>query len=129
MLIFHKLLNVPCSVFTIMTHAPLVYVFLLQYVCLLSGAFCFVSCVKSDVSWFNPGQILQLAIPKQISTISMHIPSLVISNNYQSYRLEMKIRTCRGQMTLSKNDEICPSAIPDQISTKEMHIPRFVKIH
>ena len=72
MLIFRKLLNVPCSVFTIMTHAPLVYVFLLKYVCLLSGAFCFVSCVKSDVSWFNPGQILHFGDEKNKIKISSH---------------------------------------------------------
>ena len=71
MLIFRKLLNVPCSVFTIMTHAPLYYV-LLKYVCLLSGALCFVACVKSDVSWLNPGQILYFGDEKNKINISSH---------------------------------------------------------
>ena len=41
----------------------------------------------------------------------------------------MKIRTCPGQITLSKIDEICPSAIPNRISTISMHIPSLGKIH
>ena len=40
----------------------------------------------------------------------------------------MKIWTCRGQITLSKIDEIRPLAIQKQISTIPMHIPSLVKI-
>ena len=32
-----------------------------------------------------------------------------------------------GQITLSKNDEICPLAIPNQMATISMHIPSLVK--
>ena len=72
------------------------------------------------------------AIPNQISTISMHIPSLVKIfwiDIYSSYHLEIKIQSCGRQITLSKIDEICPLAIPNQISTISMHIPSLVKIH
>ena len=48
---------------------------------------------------------------------------------YSSYRPEMKIWACLGQITLSKFDEIHPLAIPNQISTISMHIPSLVKIH
>ena len=48
---------------------------------------------------------------------------------YWSYHPETKNQTCRGQITLSNIDEICPLAIPDQISTISMHIPSLVKIH
>ena len=40
----------------------------------------------------------------------------------------MKIRTCRGQIFLSKIDEICSWAIPNQVSTISMHTPSLVKI-
>ena len=49
-------------------------------------------------------EIRPLAIPKQISTISMHITSLM--KIYLCYRPEMKMRTGNGQTTLSKIDEI-----------------------
>ena len=35
---------------------------------------------------------------------------------------------CRGQITLSNIDEICPLAIPNQIPTISMHIPSLVRI-
>ena len=35
----------------------------------------------------------------------------------------------RGQITLSKIDEICPLTIPNQISTMSMHTPSLMKIH
>ena len=37
--------------------------------------------------------------------------------------------SCRGKITMSNIDEICPLAIPNQISTISMHIPSLVKIH
>ena len=68
-------------------------------------------------------KICPLAIPKQISTISMHISSLVkIIDIYKSYRTKMKIQMCHGQTTLPKIDKICPSAIANQIFTISMHI-------
>ena len=36
---------------------------------------------------------------------------------------------CRGQITMSKIDEICQWAIPKQISIISMHISNLVKIH
>ena len=75
-------------------------------------------------------KICPLAIPKQISTISMHISSLVkIIDTYKSYRTKMKIQMCHGQTTLPKIDKICPSAIANQIFTISMHIPSLVKNH
>ena len=73
--------------------------------------------------------IYRFVIPNQISTISMHIPSLVkIHWYFSSYRLGMKIRTCGvGQIILSKIDDTL--AIPNQIFTISMHIPSLVKIH
>ena len=41
----------------------------------------------------------------------------------------MKNRTSRGQIALSKINEICPLAIPNQISTISMYILSLVKIH
>ena len=38
---------------------------------------------------------------------------------------QMNIRTCRGQITLLRNDEIFPSVIPNQVSTVSMHTPKF----
>ena len=35
---------------------------------------------------------------------------------------------CHGQITLLKNNKICPLAIPKQISTISRHIPSFMKI-
>ena len=69
-------------------------------------------------------------IPKQISTIQMHISNLVKTNwNLLSYCAESKIQMYYGQITLSKIDEICPLAITKQISTISMHIASLVKIH
>ena len=45
---------------------------------------------------------------------------------FTGYCPETKILTCRGQINLSKIDEICPLAIPNQISTISMHIPSLV---
>ena len=77
-------------------------------------------------------EICPLAIPKQISTISMLICTYQVwwksIDIYWSYHPEMKVQTCRGQTTQSKIDEICPSAIPNQVSTIPMHIPSKVKI-
>ena len=36
--------------------------------------------------------------------------------------------SCRGQITLSKIDKICPLAIPNQIFFISMHVPSFFKI-
>ena len=36
--------------------------------------------------------------------------------------------SCRGQITLSNIDEICPLAIPNQISLISMHVPSLIKI-
>ena len=36
---------------------------------------------------------------------------------------------CRGQITLSKTDEICPLEIPNQVSTVSMSVPSLAKIH
>ena len=68
-----------------------------------------------------------LAIPNQISTISMHISSLV--KIYSSYHPETKIWACLRQITQKKNYRICPLAIPNRIFTISMHIPSLVKIH
>ena len=55
-------------------------------------------------------QNLSLAIPNQISFISMHVASLV-------------------KIPWNLPIEICQSAIPKQISTISMYIPSLVKIH
>ena len=58
----------------------------------------------------------QWAIPKQISTISMHTSNLVkIHLDLPSYCPESKIQMCCVQITLSKIDEILPLAIPKQM--------------
>ena len=63
-------------------------------------------------------EIHPLAIPSQISLISMHLPSLVkFLDIYSSYCPKTKIWACLGQITRSKFDEICPLAIPNQIPT------------
>ena len=75
-------------------------------------------------------EIYPLAIPNQISTISMHIPSLVkIHWSLLKISSGNENRACLGQITMSKFDEICPLAIPNQISTISMHIPSLVKIY
>ena len=83
-----------------------------------------------QITLSNIDKICPLAIPNQISLISMHVPSLVkIPWHLLSYRPETKIWVCLGQRTTSKLDEICPLAIPNQISTISMHILSLVKIH
>ena len=75
-------------------------------------------------------KICPLAIPIQISTISMHIPSLV-----KIHWCLLKLSSGNENMGVSradnsvKFDEICPLAIPHQIPTISMHIPFLVKIH
>ena len=66
-------------------------------------------------------EICKWAIPKQISTISMHISNLVkIHWDLLSYCLESKIWMYCGQITQSS---------PKQISTISMHIPSLVTIY
>ena len=48
---------------------------------------------------------------KQISTISMNISFVKIHWVLLKYHPERKLWTCRGQITLSKTDKICPLAI------------------
>ena len=73
--------------------------------------------------------ICLLAIPNQISIISMHTPSLVKIHWFLlKLSSEIKIWTCCGQITV-KIHEICPLAIPNQISTISMHTPSLVKIN
>ena len=60
----------------------------------------------------------------------MHTPSLVkIHWHLLKLSSENEIRIYQGQITLQKNDEICPLKIPNQISTISMHIPSLVKIY
>ena len=69
---------------------------------------------------------------KQISTTSMQCTYQVLwksTDMYISYHPEMKIRTCRGQVTLSKIDEICPSTIQNQTFIISMYTPNLVKFH
>ena len=88
-----------------------------------------LSC-RGQTTLSNIDKICPLAIPNQISLISVHVPSLVkIPWYYTSYRPETKIWACLGQITPSKFDEICPLAIPNQNSTISMHIPSLEKIH
>ena len=75
-------------------------------------------------------EICPLAIPDQIYTISMHIPSLVKIYWYLLMSSSTNENMDSGrQITLSKIDEISPLAIPNQISTISMHIPSLEKIH
>ena len=79
------------------------------------------------LSKFN--EICQWAIPKQTSTISMHIPSLV---KIHWYLLKLSSRNENTDISQADNsiiDQICPSAIPNQISTISMHTPSLVKIN
>ena len=75
-------------------------------------------------------EIFPLAIRNQISTISMHIPSLV-----KTHWCLFKLSSGNENMGASRADnsitiwQICLLAIPDQISTISMHIPSLVKIH
>ena len=72
-------------------------------------------------------EICPLAIPNQISTISMYIPILV---KIHWYLLRNKKNwACLGQITPLKIEKICPLAIPNQISEISMHIPNMAKIH
>ena len=76
-------------------------------------------------------EICPSLIPNQISTISMHISSLVKIQWYLlKFCLEMKIQKCDGHITLSKIDEICRLAIPNQ-SPQYQHTltASLVKIH
>ena len=68
-------------------------------------------------------------IPNQISTISMHMPSLVKIHCYLLRLSSVNENTNVWQAdNCQKIDEICPLAIPDQISTISMHTPSFVKL-
>ena len=62
-------------------------------------------------------------------SLNAHIKFSEHPLRFTCYCPESKIRTCGGQITLSKFDKICPLAIPKQISTISMHIPSFMKIH
>ena len=75
-------------------------------------------------------EIYPLAIPKQIFTISVHIPSLVKIHWYllNFFIRKWKYRHIAGRW-LSKIDKLCPSAIRNQICTISMHIPSLTKIH
>ena len=75
-------------------------------------------------------EICLSAISKQISTISMHTPSLV-KNHWYLLKLTSRNekKDLSQQKTLSKIDKICPLTIPNQISTTSMHTPSLVKIH
>ena len=48
---------------------------------------------------------------------------------YSNYHPKTKKLACRGQITVSKNKEICPLAIPNSISTISMQILSLVKTH
>ena len=75
-------------------------------------------------------EICRLAIPIQIFTITMHIPSLV-----KIHRRLLKLSSGNENMGVYLADnsvkiwQICPLAIPNQISIISMHIPNLVKIH
>ena len=61
-----------------------------------------LSC-RGQITLSNIDETFPLAIPNQISFISMHVPSLVKSLDiYSSYRRETKIWACLGQITPSK---------------------------
>ena len=84
-------------------------------------------CVSWQITLSKIDKVCPLAIPNQIPTISMHIPSLVKIHWYLlKYK---KILICLWQITLSKIDKVCPLAIPNQIPTISMHIPSLAKIH
>ena len=51
------------------------------------------------------------------------VNNLIKTLNYNTPPL-----SCRGQITLSNMNEICPLTIPDQISTISNHVPSLVKI-
>ena len=73
-------------------------------------------------------KILLLAIPKQLSTISMHTPSLVKIHCY-SVKLSSRNETMNvSRADTCQIDETCLSAIPKQISTISMYTPSLVKI-
>ena len=75
-------------------------------------------------------EICPLAISNQISTISMHMPSLL-----KIHWCLLKLSSGNENMGVSWTDnsvrfnEICPLAVPNQISTISVHIPNLVKIH
>ena len=76
-------------------------------------------------------EICPLAIPKQISTVSMHIPSLAKVYWYLLLKLwsgNENTDVSRADNSI-KTDKFCPSAILNQIATISMHIPHLVKIH
>ena len=83
-----------------------------------------MSCGKITPS--KKDEILPLAIPKQMSTISMRTPSLA---KIHCYLVNVSSRNKNTDVTLSKIDEICLSAIPKHIFKTSMHTPILVKIH
>ena len=84
--------------------------------------------------WMCGGQITlskicPLAIPNQISTILMYMPSFLKIHCYLlKLSSKMKIQMCGGQITLSEIGKICTLAIPNQTSTISMHIQSLVII-
>ena len=75
-------------------------------------------------------EICPLAIPKQISTLSMHIPSLV-----KIHWCLLNLSSGNEIMGVSRADnsvkiwQTCSSAIPNQSYTISIHKPNLVKIH
>ena len=87
---------------------------------------------NKGVSWIdNSVKIWRnclLAIPKQISLMSMHIASLVkipLFTLLSSGNKNMGVSRADNSV---KFDEICPLAIPNQTSLMSMHIASLVKI-
>ena len=82
-----------------------------------------------QITLSNIVEICPLAIPNQISLISMHVPSLV---KMPWYLCKLSSRNENIGMpradTTSKFDEICPLAILNQICTISIHIPSLVWI-
>ena len=85
-----------------------------------------LSC-HGQVTLSNIREICPLAIPNQISFISMHVPSLV---KIPRHLLKLLSRNENMGVSLADNSvKICPYAIPNQISTISMHIPSLVKFN
>ena len=77
-------------------------------------------------------EICPLAIPYQISTISIYITYQVWLKSidiYTSYHPERKISAVSWGDNSVKFHEVCPLASPYKLSTISIHIPSLVKIH
>ena len=88
------------------------------------------SSYHGQITLSNIEEICPLAIPNQISFISMHVPGLVKIHwcllKLSSGNENMGVSRATNPVKIWRN---LPISIPNQISTLSKHIPNLVKIH